>query len=103
MPERKILYTDVEERSAHLSGTSFHHAGHIHGPIAYILGFDYLRNPAGTVKVELVKPKNRPPGEDPAVWAKMVEEVKAAVKFHIDHKGSKKVKGGNVSNREHME
>jgi len=103
MAERKILYTEVDERSSHISGTSFHHAGHIHGPIAYVLGFDYLRNPTNTVKVELVKPKNRPPGEDPAVWAKMVEEVKAAVKFHIDHKGSKKVQGGNVSNREHME
>jgi hypothetical protein len=33
----------------------------------------------------------------------MVEEVKTAVKFHIDHKGSKKVKSGNVSSREHME
>ncbi|MCE9581776.1 MAG: hypothetical protein K8T20_04585 [Planctomycetes bacterium] len=103
MAERKILYVDVDDRSAHLSGTSFHHAGHIHGPIAYVLGFEYLRNPTNTVKVELVKPKNRPPGEDPTVWAKMVEEVKSAVKFHIEHKGSKKVKGGNVSSREHME
>lgn len=103
MPERKIVYVDVEERSAHLSGTSFHHAGHIHGPIAYILGFDYMRNPTNAAKVELVKPKNRPAGEDAAVWAKMVDEVKAAVKFHIEHKGSKKVKSGNVSSREHME
>ncbi|MEK7466004.1 MAG: hypothetical protein AAB074_01200 [Planctomycetota bacterium] len=103
MPERQIRYIDVEQRSAQASGTSFHHSGHIHGPIAYILGFEYLRNPSNTVKVELIKVNNRPPGEDPAVWAKIVEEVKAAVKFHIDHKGSKKVQGGNVTNREHME
>lgn len=103
MAERKILFIDVDDRSSHLSGTSFHHSGHIHGPIAYILGFEYLRNPTNTVKVEMLKPRNRPPGEDPAVWAKMVDEVKAAVKFCIEHKGSTKVKGGNVSSREHME
>ncbi|NUN48555.1 MAG: hypothetical protein HUU15_06980 [Candidatus Brocadiae bacterium] len=103
MAEPRILYVDVDERSAHLSGTAFHHAGHIHAPIAYVLGFAFLRNQACTVKVEMVRPKNRPPGEDPAVWAAMVEEVKAAVRFHISHKGSTKVKGGKVSTREHME
>lgn len=103
MPDREIRYVEVAERSAHASGVSFHHAGEIHHPVAYLLGFDWLRNPKNTVKVELVKPTHRPPGEDPAVWAKIVEDVKAAVKFHVDHKGSGKAKNPNVSIREHME
>ena len=60
-----------------------------------------MRAPKNAVRVELVKVKDRPAGEDPAVLGKILEEVKAAVKFHVDHNGSGKVKGGNVSIREH--
>jgi len=98
MAGHEIRYVEVDEPSR--SGMSFHHSGHLHGPIAFIAGFGWLRNPNNPVRVELVRPRNRPAGEDPSVWQKIVDEVKAAVKFHVEHKGSGKTLGGNVSTRE---
>lgn len=101
MAEREIRYVEVAEISRP-PGIAFHHAGEIHHAVAFIVGFGWMRAPKNPVKVELVKPTHRPPGEDPAVWQRIVDEVKAAVRFHLDHKGSGKRQGGAVSIREHL-
>lgn len=99
MASREIKYVEVDELTRS-PGMTFHHADHIYGTIAFVVGYGWMRAPKNPVRVELLKPKDRPPGEDPAVWKKIVDEVKLAVKFHVDHGGSGKRQGGNVSIRE---
>jgi hypothetical protein len=81
---------------------NFHHSGEIHTAVARLVGFVWLRDQKAPVRAEIIRPKDRPPGEDPAVWQKIVSEVKAAVTYHVSTKGTGKKPGGAVSAREDL-
>jgi hypothetical protein len=97
MPD--IRWTEVDEFSR-AAGVRFHHTGEPYTAVAHLVGFGYLRDPKQPVRAELIRPKDRKPGEDPSVWAKIVEDVKAAVAYHVSTKGAGKKPGGAVSARE---
>jgi hypothetical protein len=94
-----IRWAEVDAFSR-LPGVEFHHEGEPYTAVALLVGFNWLRDPKAPVRAELIKPRGRKPGEPPAVWEKIVADVKEAVAYHVSTKGAGKKSGGAVSVRE---